>query len=1296
MIVHAGFEDDKGSEVDSDYSEDEGLASEDEGDLGAELDDIRDDQDLPREDMEGDSHDEQPGPTTNGISSQQSRITKRRQSRPAGLGLRASSSLLDENGNLVSHKSSNRLLQMLEGDELAEPESLTPKKRRRLNADAITHRKNSVRTRKAVGSNDSGRFASVSGKSVRFDESEQPTPATVRLGSSEESEDDDNFELVDDADSESDETDESDKENATPGSQKAIVVTKSSKLIQLAERSPSSRIQEPAAKSDSSSSSESDSDDDETSSSEASSSEASESSGGSSSSGDEDVRGDQEASSSSGTSSSSSDEEQSPPKQSSSKEAVLSQTSKAVPLVMEKEADSGSQEPKVPVPPGAGKKATQKRNQRRRDRVKLIRLQRQGVLPPKTSTVDLRNLNECQTGQSQEDKKRDSVSGEDGDAETEQKRQGLLQAISSGGIDQDEALAAGEIRPEDYAAKPSPDSKATEKSRADPAAIEKSGSSASQRTLIDTSSIPQKAGEVITRIKPVQPDEDASLSLDPIIPQVPTIASASQSSNDILPSAQKPRAKLDKDSSRRLVFGALGLRTPKTPEDGTKLRAKLMKDTEQAKKPAYQKASEDPGTKPPRPAYDASWEDKIELSAVECCYDGIELSTPPFPFVQRWDPHQKKGYFDGESNFSRNTKKRKRNNKHYEASFEPVADESSSKRQQRRSYDAKVYHQDEHEALPGVSQRGGAHSTSDDNLQAANDQLLRETEETFANTPDESDLSGDLPQLPEDLSAYPNLEQGACSAGAIIAFKQLDMSADTNWQPNISDYRTAIVVDLLHDGTLGMRMAARDRPGGDKRYDQETGERLYSKFEMPGFNEDDTEDNDGLLELAFAELIEPKLVKATEKEYESLPTSEETPDTNFEGNEVIAESHMEVMKDDKGLAPFADVTQESLEDVQNFITDAEATEQVRKEIHDLIKDAGWRSSIQSNASVRHDNPDFHQVEDDFANTEGAHETHEGAFISPRFDGFSSSPPAEEYQEADEQVVYPTIRGMSSPTGHDGTTDNVDQTTADPSSEADHEATQALRQDFEKELHQPIILSTPDEPSDSPEQAESSTLLFEDAQPQSTPPPGGTDSLKSTIPDSQPPNPGSNTHTTTTVDVTANSQDSDSDFPSLEIVFTSFASQRDAIKNENRSSDDEEGTSILQSRRSHRAKVNGKNNHSTKTDGLNKINNQPPPASAPPSVPAHNPKSSKPSKANTNSSNARSRLNRYDPAPRSSQDWIGTQIVDLTMSSDPAAAAMEEEEAAEAEEYINGSTTGGDSLPKGPGWVKKNKGRTKAR
>ena len=79
-----------------------------------------------------------------------------------------------------------------------------------------------------------------------------------------------------------------------------------------------------------------------------------------------------------------------------------------------------------------------------------------------------------------------------------------------------------------------------------------------------------------------------------------------------------------------------------------------------------------------------------------------------------------------------------------------------------------------------------------------------------------------------------------------------------NWQPIISNYRTAVVTKVSND-KIDLVLAKRDRVQKEKTYD-ENGQRIYGKFEMP---EHDEEDN-GFLSLSVAELVEPKLLQASE------------------------------------------------------------------------------------------------------------------------------------------------------------------------------------------------------------------------------------------------------------------------------------------------------------------------------------------------------------------------------------------------------------------------------------------------
>lgn len=1257
IVVHPDFEDDEASATDSDYGGDEGSVSEDEEDLADEVNEIQ--KDVKAAD-----------PETGRVED----IVRRQQQKTSGLGLRPLGVLADVNGTPFPAEHSNRLRDMLEDRERFEDTSSSvPTKRCRLD----TSPKNSKRSRRKITGE--ARDLDANNKSVRFNEVELATPATVRLESSDDS-DSDKASAVDDSD-------DSDKENVTSRTRR-IIANK-----ELGEDSDSSS-----------------SDDSSSEGSKTSSSGSAESSSGSSDSEDEQQRGarpppkeeDLESTSSSGISSSSDrspsvEAEHSKKRLKTRSQAASLPTSDTVPSGRRVESHDDPQDSRAPVPPGSGKKATQKRNQRRRERKRLLRFIKAGTLPESATLADLSNLDTEGTVQNQSEAPIEDLPGQSEVTGFEARRQALLRAISSGGVDQEDGLKGKETLLESHAPNLYPEARTTAKSDNHGIAIRKSGSSASEKTLMDTGLTGQTVLETTSEVHSNQIDQHkapkSSNNSDHTDSQLPIVDSIDQAASGNQLSAQRPRTKLDRDSSRRLVFGALGLRTPKTKEDETKLREKLTKDAESTRKPKIQvDRPEDVNHIELPPEEDDSWRDKIELSAVECCYDGIELSTPPFPFVQRWDPQQKKGYFASHS-ASRNMKKRKRKNKQYENSFEPLEDGRATKRQQGSSDRYEIPIENGDDVVAGI-QQDEIHQMSDDNLQAVNDQLLRETEGTYEHQVEEPKILTDLPQLPEDLSVCPDLKQDMCVAGAVVAFKQLHMSSETNWQPRISDYCVARIEDLLDEGMLSLRTASRDRAGGEKHYDSETGERLYSKFEMPGYQDDEDEGDDGLLEIAFADLISPKLVRASSNEVSgSEPTEDQLVNEISNNNEASGEGDQQLFGQDRESAHVVNLPQTSIGDVHKPPTDAQVTEQVRKEISDLIKDAGWRSSIQSNGSVHREESDAPPVDPSITQ-----DTHDSDIFSPRFDGFSSSPPAEQYQEVQEQVLYPKIRGLSSPAeGCDGAADDPDQTIIDSSEQADSRAIQTLREDFEKEMSQPCIPSTPDQSSSIFQKPDSSIPSSETSHPKSTPPPA--DSLKSTIPDSQPPKPA------ITADLTngeADSHDSDSDFPSLEKVFTSF-SQRNAIKDEHLSSasDGEDGTSILQSLPPHKAKVNAKNIHIT--DPSNNISaknhkdkSNIPSSSAPPSIPSRTSKNSKSTKA-MKSSKAKSRLNRYEAAPRSSQDWIGTQVVDLTMSSDPAVRALEEEklESGSGSEYVDSGV--GDSLPKGSGWVKKSRvGRTRAR
>ncbi|KAL8871420.1 MAG: hypothetical protein Q9174_002744, partial [Haloplaca sp. 1 TL-2023] len=1143
LVLHDGFGNED-SGTDTSHSSDAATVTEDEESLDAELTDLQNDVGL--EDSHS-SHGHSP-PVDDFVTE------RRRSKRVQGLGLQATSLLRDENGDPYPGEYHNPLLDMFADDEpvqepslsvqIPSPKSTSPSQRRSRSGFDLGRRDTT-----AAGSRD----PQSSGKSVRFEDAEVATPATIRLAASDDSDDDD-FEQ---SEGFGREVDESDKENAAPGA-------RMSSARKVRSGATDSSVQAIGDGSDTSSVSESDSDSDETSSSGSSDWDTSSTEGD-----DEDAEfpnalgsyGRAHSETSSGTSSSSestssSDDEEPPRPSKFSKKISSSVKSDHAAPEQTKFQTIATQEP---VAPGAGQRKTQKRNQRRRDQKKLISLKKAGVLPDHATMADMphKDMNELghlKAGDGTLDK---SVLQHGEDAQFAKKRQALLQAISSGGVDiikGDSTEGASYVKGTS-SVRLSPDATVGLGREIRMAQVEKSTSSASDRTLTDTAAAAQSDmnGSMVSS----RQHEELVKVQDPQLQPVAETDANQTLENELPSSAQKPRMRLDMESSRRLVFGALGHRTPKTREDEVTLQTKLMNDVKSSKKPqASTVADHGQSAAPLAFENDDSWKEKIELSAVECCYDGIELSTPPFPFVQRWDPQQRRGYFADEIDHSRNSKKRKRNNKNYEASFEPLEDGYSSMPQRMPFRGSKIHFADD-TTYDDSTAIDGSRDMNDESFEGPNQQLLRETEETFAT--ENTEIGEDLPQLPDDLSACPDLQRESCVAGTIIAFKQLDMSAETNWAPVRSDYRTALIDDLLEDGTLSLRMALRDVKRPKIQYDEETGERIYDKFEMPGFGEATTDDDNGLLELAFVDLIDPKLVRASEKETEPATVSPKDDVAASHNQNIDAGDVDATIRGGQFSDPLARASQEQQpgQGLNEPHTEAELGEDFRKDISELIKEAGWRSSIQSEGSAPQQSQHMTQTDQQEESNEVIPGTnYDGGArdetMSPHFDGFSSSPPAREYHGSQDQVVYPTLRSNSSPTAvQDETTMDLDQTMADSSSQADREAVQALRADFEKEMSRPAAptLDSDYDPesrhSSRPQSPISPPPKRAKKAPRSPPP----QSLVSTIPDSQPPPiattaPASKCLPNNGKSITQKktSSSDDDEFPDLETIFSSFASQ----------------------------------------------------------------------------------------------------------------------------------------------------------
>ncbi|KAM0326127.1 hypothetical protein ACHAQA_006720 [Verticillium albo-atrum] len=403
---------------------------------------------------------------------------------------------------------------------------------------------------------------------------------------------------------------------------------------------------------------------------------------------------------------------------------------------------------------------------------------------------------------------------------------------------------------------------------------------ARKKALLDFVGVdtPAKPQDQSNKSKGQRPAAEGSLESNPPTPLNDASEEAGEpgEQEDSTLSAASRRLKLNVDAGRRMLFSALGHRTPKTKADEEQLRSKLMKDVRPHVNPRIA-AAESNQIDEPNQASEAeededqeAWRQKISSRAVECCDEGMELSEPPFPFVQRWDPQQQ---FD-------QTKKGKRKRPQRNAAQFCQEDDSQVSKKPRVSHGDDSYN---------ASYAAEGESAYDDIVLQYDDVPEEEPLPTDLNSA-ESQISDseDLPPVPADLSTLEALRPGEARPYMVITWKQWLLSPQTNWQPQLSDM-TAVVIKAEGDDGTGMRLllAMRDR-GLDKPervYDQGTGKRIYDKFEAPDMDEDEDEDeeetDDGYRDLQFSELIEPKILLAAGTQKEAPQGDSEVQETQY-------------------------------------------------------------------------------------------------------------------------------------------------------------------------------------------------------------------------------------------------------------------------------------------------------------------------------------------------------------------------------------------------------------------------------
>ncbi|KAK4539735.1 hypothetical protein LTR36_010388 [Oleoguttula mirabilis] len=525
--------------------------------------------------------------------------------------------------------------------------------------------------------------------------------------------------------------------------------------------------------------------------------------------------------------------------------------------------------------PREGKSKTQERNARRRDSKKLAHLKEVGVL---AATADLTTLHEWQ-GSNKRQKNVDQVEiqtpaadqpsepaaataekdtstetlGRSPENDDTQPESGTRQSIRSQRDSKSDAARIEEQRQQLLDQIASGGVEVTAKNSRKRAISEVDEDEGPEE--MSTKQAPAEATSVTNQVTEQAAAPEMSVE--------PSANPKNTKALDMVPSSVARRSKLDLAGSKRLLFGSLGVRVPKTQEEKDALQKRLSDRAKLRAAPPVEGLAPNAGNKSGDNATaddeqrieeedPEAWREKIELTAVECCEEGVTLSTPPFPFYQRWDPQQRRKKSKartGKAYMAQNKGQQKRG-KASAANGEHV--EYYDKYNQNGEGDALDYDDavDDDEYWEEGALLDGEYD-EEGNQDAAAQQLL---DETAAQEPDDG-----FPTLPEDINSLASLAETDAQKDDFITYKELTCSAVTKWQPSMLT-RTAQIQGNDEDG-WSIKLAMRDvRP---KEFDDD-GKRVYSKFEMEGMSDNEDED-ERVRTVQWSEMVEPRLLLRSEK-----------------------------------------------------------------------------------------------------------------------------------------------------------------------------------------------------------------------------------------------------------------------------------------------------------------------------------------------------------------------------------------------------------------------------------------------
>ncbi|KAK4167886.1 hypothetical protein QBC43DRAFT_202752 [Cladorrhinum sp. PSN259] len=414
-----------------------------------------------------------------------------------------------------------------------------------------------------------------------------------------------------------------------------------------------------------------------------------------------------------------------------------------------------------------------------------------------------------------------------------------------------------------------------------------------------------------------------------------------------------------------IMFGALGVKNPKTKEDEDKVRSSLMADVRphvthrllDSAKPVEEELVQ---AKDVQAEVDPeAWREKINYRAVECCQEGVELSEPPFPFVQRWDPQQQ--YFRKDNKRGGRSKRKQRD----QADFQ----DDSRLSAKRRKYGDNNGDDDESVCYDNSTLNYDESTANGETILNYDDEPQETREHENAEDHDEMDL----PPLPDDLSTLPAFVADGAIPGMILTWKQLLMSKATNWQPQVISL-TAIIVNVEAGNSFRVRLAKRDRmlDQNEKVYDED-GNRVYDKFEMVGMDEEDEESEQGYRTVEFDDMMEPRILQYPDNVVPNTPSAQQSqnapPLSDEDGNKITSaqtsatfgrdeqekqdvnslQTELDAQRVDESVIPDSGLRtsdqQQPSQTHSDLVEDVSMTEDRRNEISQLIKDAGFRKEV---------------------------------------------------------------------------------------------------------------------------------------------------------------------------------------------------------------------------------------------------------------------------------------------------------------------------------------------------------------